>query len=58
MKTANTSTLEAALRHLVNEVRALAPWETEIRAAIGNTNWACMQRRLQDAEAALAKGQA
>ena len=48
--------LDAALLALANEVDAiLSIAEEAIRAAVGNTNAACLKERVLDARAALAK---
>ena len=50
--------LYEALKALVNEVRGqVALAEPEIRAAIGNTNMACVEHRLTLATAALAQAE-
>ncbi len=46
--------VRAAMKRLVNEVRALSPFEDEVRAAISNTNWACLLDAVFRAESALA----
>lgn len=46
--------INRALRSLVNEVGGLSAFEAEVRAVISNTNWAVLQLRREEAEAALA----
>lgn len=53
---ASAPDLYAALDYLAGEVRAcLGISEPEIRAAVGNTNMACLTQRVEQAIAALAK---
>lgn len=50
----NSESLRRALKSLYNEVHgALGIAEPKIRAAIGNTNMACIERRLSEAKSAL-----
>ncbi len=42
-----------ALRKLRNEVQALKAFEPEVRAIIGNTNWACLFARVAIADSIL-----
>lgn len=52
---ASAPELAEALATLRNNVLGLGVFEAEIREAIGNTNWECLQHRVALAEAALAK---
>ena len=44
-----------SLRKLTAEVGGLRAFEPEIRAELGNTNWAVLMDRLSEADAAIAK---
>lgn len=46
-----------ALRKLANEVGGLRAFESELRAELGNTNWAVLMLRLSEADAAIAKAE-
>lgn len=46
-----------ALTKLTNEVDGLCAFEIEIREAIGNTNWAVLRQRVEEARAVLAKAE-
>lgn len=48
--------LEAGLRNLSNEVHSLGAFEEEVRLAIGNTNFACLMQRKDEARRLLEAG--
>jgi uncharacterized coiled-coil DUF342 family protein len=50
---AERDALAEALKKLANEASALRPFEYEVRQAISNTNWECLQLRVTEARAAL-----
>ena len=45
--------LEAALLSLSNEVDALGYFERPVRLVVGNTNYSCLMRRVEEARVAL-----
>ena len=49
--------LKWPLEHLVNEMAVMQVFESGVREAIGNTNYACIMLALADARLALAATQ-